>query len=126
MVMVYQGTFLFPKKPKNQFSLKEIATSKSYPMSSTNSTRLHSVVTTRFISHDDNGCSRPSKPETKQSSFKARNKFIIARNFLGKLVTGEERQFNKVSKATASVSVHNSIGYIIILTTDLERKPRCI
>lgn len=105
---MYQSpTFSFKKlklSSKRRGSLSNLATNDNYPFLSTNISSYNILDRKKFII-----ASAPTTSQTRgkpsESTFRPQNKFIIARNFIGCLISPKARFMGSVSKVAGKVSL---------------------
>lgn len=87
----------------------------SYPMASTNS--FKGIDGNDFINYDSIKVSKVKK--TKEENFRTRNRFIIARNVLGKAISLDKKNVNIISKIVSIVCIIIIIIIIGFITDNL-------
>ncbi|KAK6462978.1 hypothetical protein DFJ63DRAFT_100124 [Scheffersomyces coipomensis] len=94
-------SFSFPEKASksnkkgSSNKLKVFTHSKSYPLISTSVDGSFSFADSSFLSPE------VEDPKSKENNFRSRNKYFVARNALGKLISSEYGDYRFVSKVTA-------------------------
>lgn len=98
---------------KKSFRIKELTTTNSYPSISINIKQYVLFISEKYIEASKKPAAKDKKAAITRGSFRTRNKFIIARNLLCRLVKHEKAlSSTEISKVVSLVSIYIEIWMI--------------
>lgn len=99
---------------KKSFRIKELTTTNSYPSISINIKQYVLFINEKYIEASKKPAAKGKKAAITRGSFRTRNKFIIARNLLCRLVKHERAlSSTEISKVVSLVRIYRNIdGHI--------------
>lgn len=98
---------------RKNFSIKELTTTNSYPSISINIKQYVLFTSEKYIEASKKPTAKDKKTAITRGSFRTRNKFIIARNLLCRLVKHEKAlSSTEISKVVSLVSIHIEISIL--------------
>jgi hypothetical protein len=104
MSQPFSFVFSFPKlSSKRCFSsVQNLTTRDSYPMVSTNISSYKAIDHDNFV-HTNNVSLQSAKSETEETSFRPRNRFIIAHHVMGTILKKKRRKLRHISRTSGTV-----------------------
>lgn len=98
---------------KKNFRIKELTTTNSYPSISINIKQYVLFTSEKYIEASRKPTAKDKKTVITRGSFRTRNKFIIARNLLCRLVKHEKAlSSTEISKVVSLVSIYIKISML--------------
>lgn len=98
---------------KKNFKIKELTTTNSYPSISINIKQYVLFTSEKYIEASRKPTAKDKKTAITRGSFRTRNKFIIARNLLCRLVKHEKAlSSTEISKVVSLVSIYIEISML--------------